>query len=246
MFVGSRRGMEGAWCPTPASRVTLLPGRGIARRLTLDNVGAVAGLLAAMVKAVALLGRTPPGRGHHGRRLCQRGRRPGRRGVAHPARRCRTERRAGPGQPAGGPVRGRLCRLRSRARRCRRAVVTGNPVRPEILAVDRSAPAGPRRAPPWACPPIAGGGGRRRVARGPAHQPGRPRAWPGLGGPIRAWPSATWWASGTSRPSASRPPRSGARGASSTSRCPSRTAWTCSYSPPMSPCSGPAPAPWPS
>ena len=42
--MGSRRGLERAWCPTAGFDVTLLPGRGIARRLTVDNVGAVAGL----------------------------------------------------------------------------------------------------------------------------------------------------------------------------------------------------------
>jgi UDP-N-acetylglucosamine:LPS N-acetylglucosamine transferase len=46
-FVGSRRGVERTMVPEAGFDITLLPGRGIARRLTLDNVGAVAGLVAA-------------------------------------------------------------------------------------------------------------------------------------------------------------------------------------------------------
>src|SRR5262249_14048423 len=59
-FVGSRRGMERAMVPDPGFAITLLPGRGIARRLTLDNVAAVGGLLAAGMRALVLLGRLRP------------------------------------------------------------------------------------------------------------------------------------------------------------------------------------------
>jgi UDP-N-acetylglucosamine:LPS N-acetylglucosamine transferase len=40
--------------------MTLLPGRGIQRRLTVDNVGAAAGLLVAFARALRLLGRLRP------------------------------------------------------------------------------------------------------------------------------------------------------------------------------------------
>jgi UDP-N-acetylglucosamine--N-acetylmuramyl-(pentapeptide) pyrophosphoryl-undecaprenol N-acetylglucosamine transferase len=59
-FVGARRGMEADLVPAAGFAITLLPGRGIARRLTLDNVGAVAGLAAAFARAVVLVGRRRP------------------------------------------------------------------------------------------------------------------------------------------------------------------------------------------
>lgn len=60
LFVGSRRGIEARMVPAAGFALTLLPGRGIARRLTLDNVGAVFGLLGAFVRAVVLIGRLRP------------------------------------------------------------------------------------------------------------------------------------------------------------------------------------------
>ncbi|MDZ7673658.1 MAG: undecaprenyldiphospho-muramoylpentapeptide beta-N-acetylglucosaminyltransferase [Acidimicrobiales bacterium] len=59
-LVGSARGLEARLVPEAGFESTLLPGRGIARRLTLDNVGAVVGLLRALVKAVALVRRERP------------------------------------------------------------------------------------------------------------------------------------------------------------------------------------------
>ena len=59
-YAGSERGLEARLAPTTGFPVTLLPGRGIQRRLTLDNVGAVWGLLVAGVRALRLLGRLRP------------------------------------------------------------------------------------------------------------------------------------------------------------------------------------------
>jgi UDP-N-acetylglucosamine--N-acetylmuramyl-(pentapeptide) pyrophosphoryl-undecaprenol N-acetylglucosamine transferase len=59
-FLGSSRGLERTMVPEAGFDVTLLPGRGIARRITVDNIGAAAGLLAATGQAVALLGRVRP------------------------------------------------------------------------------------------------------------------------------------------------------------------------------------------
>ena len=53
----AERGIEAQLVPPTGYPMTLLPGRGIQRKLTLDNVGAVAGLLVGMVRALALLGR---------------------------------------------------------------------------------------------------------------------------------------------------------------------------------------------
>lgn len=54
-FVGSERGVERDLVPAAGFEVTLLPGRGIQRRLTTDNVGAIAGLLRAFATSFTLL-----------------------------------------------------------------------------------------------------------------------------------------------------------------------------------------------
>ena len=59
-YVGSSRGMERRLVPAAGFSVTLLPGRGLARRLAVTNIGAVAGLLAAVARAVVLVGRRRP------------------------------------------------------------------------------------------------------------------------------------------------------------------------------------------
>ncbi len=61
LFVGSRRGLEARLVPEAGFEVVLLPGRGIQRRLTLANIGAVAGLLIACVLALRILVRRRPG-----------------------------------------------------------------------------------------------------------------------------------------------------------------------------------------
>lgn len=60
-LVGSERGIEGRLVPQAGHELTVLPGRGIARRLTLANVGAVWGLVRAGFKALALVRRMRPG-----------------------------------------------------------------------------------------------------------------------------------------------------------------------------------------
>lgn len=59
-LVGSARGVEARLVPDAGFESTLLPGRGIARRPTLDNIGAVLGLLRAVVQAVGLVRRQRP------------------------------------------------------------------------------------------------------------------------------------------------------------------------------------------
>ncbi|MGD0439978.1 MAG: UDP-N-acetylglucosamine--N-acetylmuramyl-(pentapeptide) pyrophosphoryl-undecaprenol N-acetylglucosamine transferase [Acidimicrobiales bacterium] len=60
LYVGSRRGMEGRLVPEAGFEVSLLPGRGIQRRLTPANIGAVGGLVAACVLGLATVLRTRP------------------------------------------------------------------------------------------------------------------------------------------------------------------------------------------
>jgi len=59
-FVGAGRGIEAELVPAAGFDITLLPGRGVQRTLTWDNVGAVTGLLRAAVQAVALVRRRRP------------------------------------------------------------------------------------------------------------------------------------------------------------------------------------------
>jgi UDP-N-acetylglucosamine--N-acetylmuramyl-(pentapeptide) pyrophosphoryl-undecaprenol N-acetylglucosamine transferase len=59
-FVGCRHGMEGRLVPEAGFGITLLPGRGIQRRLTPENIGATAGLTAACAMAVAVVRRRRP------------------------------------------------------------------------------------------------------------------------------------------------------------------------------------------
>jgi UDP-N-acetylglucosamine--N-acetylmuramyl-(pentapeptide) pyrophosphoryl-undecaprenol N-acetylglucosamine transferase len=59
-FVGSRRGVESRLVAEAGFSVTLLPGRGIARKATWENVGAVLGLVAAVLRGVVLVARRQP------------------------------------------------------------------------------------------------------------------------------------------------------------------------------------------
>ncbi|HEX7166073.1 MAG TPA: undecaprenyldiphospho-muramoylpentapeptide beta-N-acetylglucosaminyltransferase [Acidimicrobiales bacterium] len=54
-FVGSRRGIDRRLVVPAGFPLTLLPGRGIARKLTLQNVGSLAGFAVALVQAFVLL-----------------------------------------------------------------------------------------------------------------------------------------------------------------------------------------------
>ncbi len=59
-FVGSQRGVEVRLVPEAGYSLTVLPGRGIARRLSLSSIAAVAGLVAAIFKAAGVLVRHRP------------------------------------------------------------------------------------------------------------------------------------------------------------------------------------------
>ena len=209
--------------PDAGYPLVALPGRGIQRRFTWRTSTAVLGILRGVVQGIGLVRRTAAAGGRRRRRLRQRGVH-GRRGpVARAHRRDRAERSCRRGQPTGRPVRqgrrGPVPRLRPAAQ-----VVTGNPVRPEILAIDRAAIA-TRRARRSACPPTGWSSrcSAARSGRGPsttrfaaAAAVARPRDvairhvvgtrdWDELGAAARA----------------------ARRRACCTKRCATRTAWTC-------------------
>ncbi|HEX9548578.1 MAG TPA: undecaprenyldiphospho-muramoylpentapeptide beta-N-acetylglucosaminyltransferase [Acidimicrobiales bacterium] len=139
-FVGSRRGIEGRLVPEAGFSITLLPGRGVARQFTLRsmarNIGAVAGLVAATVQAVVLVGRRRPAViisvGGYASVPCV---------VAAVLLRVPllvAEQNAVPG--AANRMAARFARAAATSFESTdlpRAVVTGNPVRPEVANVTR-------------------------------------------------------------------------------------------------------------
>ncbi len=59
-FVGAERGIEASLVPAAGFEITLLPGRGIQRRLTLANIAATWGITCAGVQSVALVRKRKP------------------------------------------------------------------------------------------------------------------------------------------------------------------------------------------
>ncbi len=59
-YVGSERGIERDVVPAAGFPLTLLPGRGIQRKVTFDNVGAILGVLVATARAIGLVRRLRP------------------------------------------------------------------------------------------------------------------------------------------------------------------------------------------
>jgi UDP-N-acetylglucosamine--N-acetylmuramyl-(pentapeptide) pyrophosphoryl-undecaprenol N-acetylglucosamine transferase len=59
-FVGGRRGIEGRVVPDAGFEIDLLPGRGLQRRLTVQNVSALWGALTALFRALAIVRRYRP------------------------------------------------------------------------------------------------------------------------------------------------------------------------------------------
>lgn len=136
-YVGSQRGIEARLVPAAGFPLTVLPGRGIQRRFALANIASVFGLLRAVVKAVVLVGRLRPaavvGLGGYASVPCV---------IAAVLWRVPivvAEQNAVPG--AANRLAGRFakaCAVSFPDTDLPRSVWTGNPVRPEVLAVDRS------------------------------------------------------------------------------------------------------------
>jgi undecaprenyldiphospho-muramoylpentapeptide beta-N-acetylglucosaminyltransferase len=136
-FVGSRRGLERTMVPAAGFEVTLLPGRGIARRFTWANVGAIIGLVSAAIRAVFLVARLRPAVvvavGGYASAACVLA------AVVWRIPLVIAEQNAVPGrvnQLAGRFA--RVCAVSFPGTPLPRAVLTGNPIRRQILSVDRS------------------------------------------------------------------------------------------------------------
>ena len=136
-YVGSHRGLESRLVPDAGFPITLLPGRGIERRLAWANVAAVAGLAVALVRSVWLLARHRPAVvlsvGGYASAPCA---------VAAVVLRVPlvlAEQNAVPGAALRLVARfARASAVSFDGTPLPHAVVTGNPVRAEVLAVERA------------------------------------------------------------------------------------------------------------
>ncbi len=135
-YVGSERGIETRLVPEAGFPLTVLPGRGIQRRLTLANIASMIGLLRAVARAVVLVRRLRPavvvGLGGYASVPCV---------IAAVVWRIPVvvaEQNAVPG--AANRLAGRFakaCAVSFPHTDLPRSTWTGNPVRPEVLAIDR-------------------------------------------------------------------------------------------------------------
>ncbi|CAB4916736.1 unannotated protein [freshwater metagenome] len=135
-FVGSERGLERTLVPDAGFGVTLLPGRGIQRRLTLENIAAAWGLLRAVAKGVGIVRRRRPKvvlvLGGYASIACTIG------AVIWRVPIVVMEQNARGG--AANRLAGRFakaCAVPFVETDLPRSVVTGNPVRAEVLAINR-------------------------------------------------------------------------------------------------------------
>lgn len=136
-FVGSERGLERRMVPAAGFALTALPGRGIVRAFAWQNVAAVAGLVRAAAQAISLVRRTRPrvviAVGGYAAFACAWA------AVVLRVPLIVAEQNAAPGLV--NRLVGRFaaaCAVSFEGTPLPRAVLTGNPVRPEILGVDRS------------------------------------------------------------------------------------------------------------
>ena len=135
-WVGSQRGIEVRLVPEAGFPLELLPGRGIQRRLTRANVGAVIGLVRAIFRALILVRRARPsiviGLGGYASVPCILA------AVIWRIPIVVAEQNAVPGAANRLAARfAKACALSFADTDLQNGTWTGNPVSPEILAVDR-------------------------------------------------------------------------------------------------------------
>ncbi|MEI7622413.1 MAG: undecaprenyldiphospho-muramoylpentapeptide beta-N-acetylglucosaminyltransferase [Actinomycetes bacterium] len=136
-FVGSERGLERTLVPDAGFTLTVLPGRGIQRRLTFENVAAVWGLIRAVVKGIGIVRRRRPEvvlvLGGYASVACTIG------AVLWrvPIVVMEQNARAGAANRLAGRF-AKACAVPFAETDLPRRVVTGNPVRAEVLAIDRA------------------------------------------------------------------------------------------------------------
>jgi UDP-N-acetylglucosamine--N-acetylmuramyl-(pentapeptide) pyrophosphoryl-undecaprenol N-acetylglucosamine transferase len=143
-LVGSERGIETRLVPEAGFELTVLPGRGIERRISWQNVRSIGALLVALRRAWRLVGARRPrvvvSVGGYASVPCA---------LAALVRRVPVvvaEQNAAPG--AANRLVSRwaaACAVSFPDTPLPKAVVTGNPVRSEVLAIDRARDAGPAR-----------------------------------------------------------------------------------------------------
>jgi UDP-N-acetylglucosamine--N-acetylmuramyl-(pentapeptide) pyrophosphoryl-undecaprenol N-acetylglucosamine transferase len=136
-LVGSERGIEARLVPPAGFELTLLPGRGLQRKLSWQNVKSLGALAVAFARAWRLVGRRRPqvvvAVGGYASVPCA---------LAAALRRIPivvAEQNAMPGAANRLVSRfAKACAVSFPDTPLPRAVVTGNPVRPEVLAIDRA------------------------------------------------------------------------------------------------------------
>lgn len=161
-FVGAERGVEADVVPAAGFPLTLLPGRGIQRRLTLANVGAAAGLVVAVFRSIGLVRRLRPqvvlATGGFASVSCV---------VAAVLWRVPVvvaEQNAVPGAANRLASRvARACAVSFEGTPLRKATLTGNPVRAEILDAVQAAPPSAAPAAPARVLVFGGSLGAKRI-----------------------------------------------------------------------------------
>lgn len=144
-YVGSERGIETRLVPAAGIELTVLPGRGIQRRFTVDNLASVFGIIKAFFISLRLLRKLRPsvvvGLGGYASVPCT---------MAAAVLRVPlvvAEQNAVPGAANRLTAKfAKACAVSFPGTDLPRATVTGNPVRAEVLGVDRSAQRDPARA----------------------------------------------------------------------------------------------------
>jgi UDP-N-acetylglucosamine--N-acetylmuramyl-(pentapeptide) pyrophosphoryl-undecaprenol N-acetylglucosamine transferase len=136
-LVGSERGIESRLVPAAGFALTLLPGRGIERKISLQNVRSLFSLVVAFGRAWRLVGKKRPrvvvSVGGYASVPCA---------LAAVLRRVPivvAEQNAAPGAANRVVARfAKACAVSFPDTPLPRPIVTGNPVRPEVLAIDRA------------------------------------------------------------------------------------------------------------